>query len=360
MPSFQNREEYEQWKAGKAKKNIEDRKHAEIQGKVVLFKTLALIMRGLSAITGVIIVIFLIGLIAPHLGNASSYLLIAKALSIEESLTAFLKSIIPTEIAGIDLARWIFIVGAFMLGGWLNSLKHNYYMKSKNVAFKSEFESEFEELKKKMHLSDNAKVLAPIREKLNADNFNKEDRSELLKLFANTKKKLDMMGRDLSFLAIDVVGSTQMKVGEEKALVERDFMEFKKFADEKIKSNGAMKSAWTPDGAMVCFPSVDSAVKSAQEVIIGLENFNKHVKLIKGDFRVRCGINSGFVYYDEKQPMEEMSDRVIDVAGHMQKQAEPNNICIAKPAIEPMQKGEGFTPSSKVVDGYEMYIWERK
>lgn len=57
--------------------------------------------------------------------------------------------------------------------------------------------------------------------------------------------------------------------------------------------------------------------------------------------------------------MEEMSDRVIDVAGHMQKYALPGTIAIAKPAIEPMQEREGFKPTGKVIDGYDVYHWEK-
>ena len=72
---------------------------------------------------------------------------------------------------------------------------------------------------------------------------------------------------------------------------------------------------------------------------------------------VRCGINQGYVYFDEAIPLEEISDRVIDIAGHMQKNAPPNKICIAKPAIEPLQERNGFVPAGRVVDGYEVYMW---
>ena len=130
--------------------------------------------------------------------------------------------------------------------------------------------------------------------------------------------------------------------------------------NERTVASGALKSSWTPDGVMICFPTVDAAVRAAREVITGMEAFNKHVKLIRGDIRVRCGINSGYVYFDESIPMEEISDRVIDTAGHMQKQASPNSVCIAKPAIEPMKESEGFVPASRIVDGYEVYIWRKK
>jgi hypothetical protein len=34
------------------------------------------------------------------------------------------------------------------------------------------------------------------------------------------------MGRDLAFLSIDVYGSTEMKLGEEIAVIEHDFREY--------------------------------------------------------------------------------------------------------------------------------------
>jgi len=174
-----------------------------------------------------------------------------------------------------------------------------------------------------MRLSDKAALIAPLRSKIESlETSNKTDREELLKLFAETKKKLDSMGRDLAFLSIDVCGSTEMKLGEEKAVIEHDFREYKHFVESKLKAHGSLKSAWTPDGVMSCFATVDAAVQqAAREIIDGLAAFNKNVKTMKKDFIVRCGINAGYVYFDDSLPMEEMSDRVIDVAGHMQKHA---------------------------------------
>lgn len=70
-------------------------------------------------------------------------------------------------------------------------------------------------------------------------------------------------------------------------------------------------------------------------------------------------IRSGFVYFDDTVPLEEISDRVIDIAGHMQKTAKPNTVCVAKPTIEPLNERDGFRPSGKTVDGYEVYEWEK-
>jgi class 3 adenylate cyclase len=304
-----------------------------------------------------LILIFLLPLAVPYIHDARSFQYIKTAMSIERSISSFVQHIIPTKIAGKDMTRWIIIVVAFILYGTFVNMKE--WGRSKTARLK--VMRDYEELKKYRNLTDDADVLTPLKETIqNLQTANKKDRGDLLKLFAETKKKLDAMGKDLAFLAIDVVDSTGMKAGEEKAAIEYDFKEYKTFVDGRLRADGSIKSTWTPDGVMTCFNTVDEAVKAARAILNGLEDFNRNVKTIKRDFLIRCGINAGYVYFDETLPLEEMSDRVIDVAGHMQKHAPPNTICIAKPAIEPLQERDGFIPITKAVDGYEVYMSERR
>lgn len=168
------------------------------------------------------------------------------------------------------------------------------------------------------------------------------------------------MGRHLAFLAIDVVDSTGMKQGEERATIERDFKEYKRFVERILQEHGSLKSAWTPDGVMSCFPNVDAAVQAGRDVVNGLETFNRDVKVMRSEFHVRCGVNFGYVYFDDSIPLEEISDRAIDIAGHLQKQAKPDTVFIPKHAIEPLCDRIGFEPSGRVVDGYEVYEWKNR
>jgi hypothetical protein len=77
------------------------------------------------------------------------------------------------------------------------------------------------------------------------------------------------------------------------------------------------------------------------------------VKLSKADFAVRCGVNAGLVYFDDSPPLKTISDRVIDVAEHMQKNAEPNTVLAARKIIEPLRQLEQFTHTTQVIVGYE-------
>lgn len=182
-------------------------------------------------------------------------------------------------------------------------------------------------------------------------------REKLLDVYARTKKMLEEQKKHMSFLSIDVVNSTGMKSGEDPALAERDFRHYRKFVDRIIKANKGLKTAWTPDGMMVCFAAAQDAVVAAQDLICNIEYFNRKVKAMKADFKVRCGINSGEVLFDELVPMEEMSNGVIDIAGHMQKYADENTIYIGQHVIKELGAPVGFRPAGKQVDGCDVYEW---
>lgn len=313
----------------------------------------------LAAIAALIVIILMI-LPYPlqYVEDAEKYEYVQKAVDLgstaRERLGTKIQEYVPTRIAGEDRTLW-FLVGGFLLveimaarvGGAFGARAD--YLKLKQKV---------ESWEKDMGLSKDSAVTSTLNAKLTAlKDGTKEDREELLKIFAETKRKLSGMGRELAFLSIDIVDSTKMKIGEEQETVEYDFKQYKTFVDDILKANGVIKVAWTPDGIMACFSNIDTAVKTGKDVIRGLRHFNSERKLMKADFRVRCGVNSGYVYMDDDVPLEEVSDRVIDIAGHMQKHAEPMTVSVAKTVVEPMTDRQGFQETPKIVDGYQVYAW---
>ena len=323
---------------------------------IISLKGTSIFLKTLSVICILILLLGIFAFVVQYLEDAQSYRYIRSLLDIEDGLREIIRVNIPTKISGKEMSRWFLIVGMFLLSGTLSRLSDR--LRDRTEYYK--FKLNMDQWKNKMGISDNAVILNPLNEKLEEiKNARKRDREQLIREFIETKKKLDEMGRDLAFLAIDVVDSTGMKQNEEQAIVEHDFKEYKRYVEKCLSAHGCLKTAWTPDGVMSCFNSVDAAVRAAREVITGLEEFNRNIKMMSKEFKVRCGVNSGFVYYDESIPLEEISDRVIDIAGHMQKNAQPNSVCVAKPAIEPLNDRVGFEPAGRVVDGYEVYEWKK-
>ncbi len=314
------------------------------------------VFRVISYLLGVSIVVYIAAAVVPYFQGYENYPALKFLDQIMIQTVYLLNTQIPTKIGKFDASIWIIIIGLLILKGTFERNSERLRDKS----YLMHFRRKYEVWKKQQSLKKGSKLTHKLDDALNnLENAKPKDREEILRQFIETKRKLDAMGRDLAFLSIDVVDSTKMKEGEEKAFVEHDFKEFKRFVEGVLINNNVMKTAWTPDGVMACFEKVDEAVKAGREVIIGLEAFNKNIKTIKSDFSVRAGVNSGFVYYDEELPLEEIADRVIDIAGHFQKHARPNAIWIAKPSIEPLATRNGFHPINEVVDGYEVYEWRK-
>jgi class 3 adenylate cyclase len=185
-------------------------------------------------------------------------------------------------------------------------------------------------------------------------------RMSLLREYAVAKRMLSEAQREMAFLAVDVVGSTKMKLGEDKITIEHAFAEYKKFLERIFREYRVYKLAWTPDGVMACFPSVEDAVAAARKIIAELEWFNRgDIHQLRGKFRVRCGINAGVVLIPEEKPLEEISDHTIDVAGHLQKEAEPDTLWVSADVHGRLVDRNGFTRLDTQVDGHEVFAWRK-
>ncbi|MGH8675037.1 MAG: hypothetical protein ACREVG_12090 [Burkholderiales bacterium] len=307
-----------------------------------LFWLLVWLLRacGWAALLGA--VFFLLPLGVPYIENALAYHYVRELLRIDKQWLDAVRAALPTKFGGVDISRWVLVGSALVV--------HQIFLRVWQFVLGRQI----------MKTVDPATMQQAEGATANIAAGGVRSRAALLEIMAETKKKLESMQRDLAFLSIDVVGSTDMKLGEDKTQIEMDFRSYKKFIDTQIGSHGALTAAWTPDGVMICFPTADAAVATAQDVINGLQAFNKNVKKVRASFRVRCGVNAGKVYYDRSIPMEQMSDHIIDVAGHMQKYALPNTVALGKAMLAQVTRREGFKPTGKEVDGLEVYHWGRQ
>jgi class 3 adenylate cyclase len=265
-----------------------------------------------------------------------------------------LKRYVPTNLAGSDRSDWILIALATVVTMIAGSLARRLQLAEARSALQRSAAA----WRKKEGVKPGSKLDQEIETTLRmAKSDNISNRQELLRVFAETKKKLDTFGREVAFLAVDVVGSATMKAGEDPSAIQYDFDQYRKLVERIFRARGVLKTAWTPDGVMACFAHVEDACQAGKDVIKSLQTFNQDVKISKADFAVRCGVNAGLVYFDDATPLETISDRVIDVAGHMQKHAEPNTVLVARKVIEPLRQLEEFAHTSQVVDGYEASVW---
>ena len=286
----------------------------------------AVLVTGLTAIRLAIIAVLVLFVLGPMLlelakvkrGSPAVNFMYDGRTYVRQTAGAEIAKYIPTKFAGKDRTDWVLLVGLLLAAGLVGSIRTRIDWAMDRRALRRSAEKWRAELK----VPTQSKIAVALDAKLQELQAGKTlDHQELLRIFAETKRKLDALGRDLAFLSVDIVGSTQMKQNEEPAAIQHDFIEYRKMVERVFARCRMLKAAWTPDGVMACFPSVNDAVQAGKDIIRELGLFNRTVKLIKTDFSVRCGVNAGFVYFDETTPLETMADRVIDVAGHMQKYA---------------------------------------
>jgi len=190
-----------------------------------------------------------------------------------------------------------------------------------------------------------------------SDRSGSGSRLALLRKYNESKKVLFQEKKPLAFMSIDVVGSTQMKRGEDKLTVEHAFVEFKKFVERILNSNNCWKSAWTPDGVMCAFRGTPEAVTAGQEVLSGLGWFNSGVHNLRTPFAVRAGVHYGEVVFPDDKDMVEVSDFTIDVAGHLQKHGAQNTLWVSKEAVDMLSDTSGFKMLEQQVDSHGVFEW---
>ncbi len=323
------------------------------------------LLAGLLRLPEIAALLIVISFLLPLGANLADYKdnpFVVYLLKFDSQSIDFVRTLAPFKLGDYDSARGICVLLAMILFKVFSKLRSYFTPIAITHAVSSGSYSAISNVKSRTELLE---VISEAQSRINAIDkkpgsaSDNEYRNRLLSVIAEAKSRHEKLQRDLAFLSIDVVGSTQMKVGEDRLKIEMDFRHYKEFINKEIAKFGALTTAWTPDGVMVCYPTANDAIGSAKSVISGLRRFNQQVKTVRAEFRVRCGVNAGRVYYDPLIPMEEMSDRVIDIAGHMQKYAAPDSV-FASPAIVKMLAPlprEGFRPANETVDGLEVYQW---
>ncbi|KTC93047.1 MULTISPECIES: adenylate/guanylate cyclase domain-containing protein [Legionella] len=329
--------------------------------KVFFLNSLAYLVSFLRICILLCVFLLLIGFVSQFVENVKEYPTLVKINNLEQQLsdpfTKQIKMAMPYRYNGTDYSEIILLFLMLILAHICAVIRSKLQgmvrrIREKETYFKWRNQVRGVVSKDKMkELDSKFEALATSKP---------SDRKKILREFAILKTKLDSMGQQLAFLAIDVVDSTGMKRDEDKYLAAYDFDRYNQLVSESLKENGVLKLAMTPDGIMSCFRTVDDAVKAAINLLDKLKLFNADEKKIKREFQIRCGINAGFVYFDDEMPLEQISDRVIDIAGHMQKYAKPNSINIAASAIEPLKNRGGFNETNDVIDEQKVFEWTNK
>jgi len=150
-----------------------------------------------------------------------------------------------------------------------------------------------------------------------------------------------------SFLDVDVVGSYGMKSESKRPeLIIVSFERWRAWITGVIEEFNGMVLNSNGDELMCFFESTSSCVDAGRAILDRLDAFNEQQNTLPSPFRLRIGIHTGSSLVDKKRGVA--YSEVLDVAGHLQKDADQNGLLISEPTLQALADEAGFEPAGQL------------
>ncbi|MBI4064218.1 MAG: response regulator [Elusimicrobia bacterium] len=144
-----------------------------------------------------------------------------------------------------------------------------------------------------------------------------------------------------TFVCVDVVDSTGMKVDEAEEDVIFSFLAYQKMVEDAFGRHGGQLVSISGDGIMARFSNGQDAILYATDLLDSLARLNANIQLLKIPFKIRIGVNTGQIYFDSSKQMATLQilpSSTIDLAGYLQKYAPANTAWISQSTVEQMER----------------------
>ena len=148
-----------------------------------------------------------------------------------------------------------------------------------------------------------------------------------------------------AFLDVDVAGSYALEAGPPAAKIAVSFERWREFIMDRVRVRGAGGELLNSNGdeVMCMFSDAGSAVAGGIAILEELPEFNRTENLLSGPFRLRVGIHYGTCAVDVEQGRA--YSQVLDVAGHLQKEAQIDGLLISQQMFEQLGDAAEFEPA---------------
>jgi class 3 adenylate cyclase len=201
-------------------------------------------------------------------------------------------------------------------------------------------------------------LAGPITKRLGLQNTAQE-RQELLRQLVQLQDQLRSGERAVSFVSVDMVGSTHIKAVSDPLAVEFTFNEFHRYLEAIARKHGGRVHSTAGDGATIAFDHPQQAFAAARNMQSALFELNLHRNKLGIPIRVRVGVHSGMVVVPAGGGIQGVNfAHVIDVAAHLQKHCPPDGIVISDAAASFLPGGAAsVSEDSIVVSDVKARIW---
>ena len=176
-----------------------------------------------------------------------------------------------------------------------------------------------------------------------------KERQDLLKQLNHLQDKLTSGRQYMTFLSVDIVGSTRMKESADPLAVEYTFGEYQEFVARITLKYGGRVHSTAGDGLICAFENPQHGFAAAKNIQAGIFELNAVRNRLGVPLVLRCGIHSGAVIAPQSGDVTSVNfSHVIDIASHLQKLAPSGGIAVSDAAISQIAGGAASVGTDRV------------
>lgn len=188
------------------------------------------------------------------------------------------------------------------------------------------------------------------------------ERQELLRQLVDLQEQLRSGEQAMTFLSVDIVGSTKMKETADPLNVEFTFTEYHKYVELVAGRFGGRIHSTAGDGVICAFEGPGQAFGAGKNMQSGLFEFNTFRNKVGRPISLRVGIHAGKVVTPDAGDVTSVNfAHVIDVAAHVQKVCPPGSVAVSEDAAVLIPGGKAKVGSQEIdADDCRIVIWAPK
>lgn len=188
------------------------------------------------------------------------------------------------------------------------------------------------------------------------------ERQELLTQLVELQDRLRTGEQSMTFLSVDIVGSTRMKQQADPLAIEFTFTEYHKYVDAVIRRYGGDMHSTAGDGVTCAFDTPLQAFQAARNIQSGLIELNTHRNKLGMPIRLRAAIHHGTVLVAPGQAVSSVNfSEAIDIAAHLQKECPEGCVAVSAAAASLIPGGASIIGAERVsASGADGVVWRPK
>lgn len=167
-----------------------------------------------------------------------------------------------------------------------------------------------------------------------------KERQDLLRQLVDLQDKLRSGEQSITFLSVDIAGSTKLKQMSDPLSVEFTFNEYHRFIEMVTHRYGGRVHSTAGDGVTCAFDTPHQAFGAGRTIQTGILEVNMLRNKIGSPLTLRVGIHSGKVMAPDAADIKSVSfAQVIDIAAHLQKLCPIGGVAVSEVAASHLPGG---------------------